>query len=106
MASGISNTFRIGGLAMGVAGLGAVFQHRLATSLDASLGGAQGGLAKAVASGGTRAAATFAHGRHGVVEASLRAFSALAGIALVRTRDFHRRPTPEPAAETLEAARA
>ena len=29
MASGISNTFRIGGLAVGVAALGAVFEHRI-----------------------------------------------------------------------------
>ncbi|MGH2902769.1 MAG: hypothetical protein ACRDK7_04190 [Solirubrobacteraceae bacterium] len=38
MASGISNTFRIGGLATGVAALGAVFQSRLETSLQGSLG--------------------------------------------------------------------
>src|SRR4029077_16031810 len=48
MASGISNTFRIGGLAVGVAALGAVFQHRLTTSLEMSLGGTQGALAKGV----------------------------------------------------------
>ncbi len=33
MASGISNTFRIGGVATGVAALGAVFQHRLQSTL-------------------------------------------------------------------------
>jgi EmrB/QacA subfamily drug resistance transporter len=109
MASGISNTFRIGGLAIGVAALGAVFQSRLSTSLRDSLGKPPAGLAKAVASGGTHAAATLAPHRPDVVEAALRAFTdglntillvgagtvalgALAGVALVRARDFHRRP--------------
>jgi EmrB/QacA subfamily drug resistance transporter len=124
MASGISNTFRIGGLAVGVAALGAVFQHRLGTSLAGSLGGKQGTLAKAVASGGTRAAAALGHGRADVVAASRSAFAsalnellligagvvligALGALALVRARDFHRRPLAEPTAvsdaETVEA---
>jgi EmrB/QacA subfamily drug resistance transporter len=124
MASGISNTFRIGGLAVGVAALGAVFQHRLAESLEGSLGGAQGALAKSVASGGMRAATALAHGHSDVVEASRRAFAsglnelfligaglvligALGAVALVRLRDFHRRPLAGPApvsdAETAQA---
>jgi EmrB/QacA subfamily drug resistance transporter len=124
MASGISNTFRIGGLAVGVAALGAIFQHRVTMNLEMSLGGTQGTLAKAVASGGKRAAAALAHGRPDVVEASLRAFAsglneilaigaglvligALGAFALVRRRDFHRRPAAEPAAisegETAQA---
>jgi EmrB/QacA subfamily drug resistance transporter len=124
MASGISNTFRIGGLAVGVAALGAVFQHRLATSLQASLGGTQNALAKAVASGGTRAATALAHGRSDVADASLRAFAnglneilligaglvligALAAVMLVGLQDFHRRPTARgPAASDTETARA
>ncbi len=124
MASGISNTFRIGGLAVGVAALGAVFQHRLATSLQASLGGTQNALAKAVASGGTRAATALAHGRSDVADASLRAFAnglneilligaglvligALAAVTLVGLQDFHRRPTGRgPAASEAETARA
>ena len=113
MASGISNTFRIGGLAVGVAALGAVFEHRIAVSLNASLQGVPGGLAKAVASGGARAAAAFARERSDVVEASLRAFvsglntilligsvavfiGALSAAVLVRMRDFYRRPTSPP----------
>jgi EmrB/QacA subfamily drug resistance transporter len=124
MASGISNTFRIGGLAVGVAGLGAIFQHRVAASLQASLGGTQGPLAKAVAAGGRRTATPFAHGRPGFEEASLRAFTsgmneilaigavlvligALGAFALVRLRDFHRRPAVGPSAvskaETAQA---
>ena len=124
MASGISNTFRIGGLAVGVAGLGAIFEHRIRTSLQASLGGAQQELSRAVASGGTRAAAALAHGRQAIVEASMRAFAnglneilligaglvlvgALGAVTLVRLRDFHRRPAAAPQAvsdpETVQA---
>jgi len=106
MASGISNTFRIGGLATGVAALGAVFQHRLETSLPADLGAPVSRLAQTVASGGTRAATALTHGHPGVLEASLRAFAsalneilaigaglallgAIAAVVLVRARDFH-----------------
>jgi EmrB/QacA subfamily drug resistance transporter len=124
MASGISNTFRIGGLAVGVAALGAVFQDRIARSLHASLGGAQHDLATAVASGGTRAATAFAHGRPDIVGAGMRAFvsglnlilligaclvflGALSAVSLVRLRDIHRRPAPGPSAmsegETAQA---
>jgi EmrB/QacA subfamily drug resistance transporter len=109
MASGISNTFRISGLATGVAALGAVFQHRISTSLETSLSKAPAGLAKAVAAGGTHAAAALTHGRPGVTAASLQAFvaglnailavgaglvaiGAVAALVLVRARDFHRRP--------------
>jgi EmrB/QacA subfamily drug resistance transporter len=124
MASGISNTFRIGGLAVGVAGLGAIFQHRVATSLQASLGGTQGALAKAVAAGGKHAAATLTHGRSDVADASLRAFTsglneilaigaalvligALGAVTLVRLRDYYRRPAvAPPAVSEAETARA
>jgi EmrB/QacA subfamily drug resistance transporter len=115
MASGISNTFRIGGLAVGVAALGAVFEHRIAVSLQSSLGGAQDALAKAVASGGTRAVAALEHGRSDIVGASMNAFvsglntilligaavvlvGALGAVSLVRLRDFYRRPAPGPSA--------
>jgi EmrB/QacA subfamily drug resistance transporter len=110
MASGISNTFRIGGLATGVAALGAIFESRLSKSLDASLGAAPTGLAKAVASGGPRAAAALTHGRPYVVATSMRAFVAglneillagsalvligsIAAVTLVRARDFQGRRT-------------
>ncbi len=56
MASGISQTLRIGGLTTGVAGLGALLQHRVATRVDELLPAAPHGLASALASGGTRAA--------------------------------------------------
>ncbi|MHB8233048.1 MAG: MFS transporter [Solirubrobacteraceae bacterium] len=118
MASGISNTFRIGGLATGVAALGAVFQSRLATSLHESLGNPPAALAKAVASGGTHAATALVPGRPGVAHASLIAFAtgmngilvigaaltlvgALAAVVLVRAADFHgaRAASPAPAAD-------
>jgi EmrB/QacA subfamily drug resistance transporter len=106
MGSGISNTCRIAGLATGVAALGAVFQHHLATSLGAQLGHPAPGLAKALASGGTRAAQTLAPSQPGLLTASNQAFvsgiddilaiasvlvllGAIAGLVLVRARDLH-----------------
>jgi EmrB/QacA subfamily drug resistance transporter len=107
MASGISNTCRIGGLATGVAALGAIFQHHLATSLESQLGRPSHQLAKVLASGGTRAARHFAPAESGVLSASHHAFvsglneilvigsvtvilGACVGVALVRARNFHR----------------
>jgi len=56
MASGISNTFRIGGLATGVAGLGALFQGRIASSLSNAIGQPAQSVAGAVAAEGTHGA--------------------------------------------------
>ncbi len=106
MASGISNTFRIAGLAAGVAVLGAVFERRLASSLATQLGHPAGQLATALASGASRAPTSLA-AQHGLTAASHQAFvsgtnqilaigsiltlsGALAALALVRARDFHR----------------
>jgi len=55
MASGISNTCRIGGLAMGVAALGAVLQHHVGTKL-AEAGYHGNAIANAVSSSGLQAA--------------------------------------------------
>jgi EmrB/QacA subfamily drug resistance transporter len=55
MASGISNTCRLGGLALGVAGLGAFLQQRVADRLAAA-GFHGNSLAAAVSSSGLRAA--------------------------------------------------
>jgi len=113
MASGISNTFRTGGLAAGVAALGAVFQHHLTTSLRAQLGHPAAQLAKALASGGTRAARSVAPTQHGVLAASHLAFvsgtnellaigtivvllGAVTALALVRARDLDQPPTIAP----------
>jgi EmrB/QacA subfamily drug resistance transporter len=108
MASGISNTFRIGGLATGVAALGAVFQHQLTTELSAhpGLGVPASALAKTIASGGTRAAVASDPHASGIAGVSHHAFvsgmndllaigaiavflGAVCGVALVRRRDFH-----------------
>jgi EmrB/QacA subfamily drug resistance transporter len=116
MASGFSNTCRLGGVAIGVAGLGAVFQHRIGTKL-AELG-APKGLADAIASGGTRAAAhagppaarshleaaareAFIAGLNEIllVGAATLLIGAVAAFALIRSRDFAvaRRGAPAPA---------
>jgi EmrB/QacA subfamily drug resistance transporter len=56
MGSGINNTFRQVGIATGIAGLGAIFQHGIETRLADSLGKVPDGFGQAVASSGTRAA--------------------------------------------------
>jgi EmrB/QacA subfamily drug resistance transporter len=75
MASGISNTFRLGGLAIGVAGLGALLQSRIASRLPDVLPNQPAGLANAIASGGTHGALQVAHGPSAtIVEGSRIAF--------------------------------
>jgi EmrB/QacA subfamily drug resistance transporter len=107
MASGFSNTCRIGGVAIGVAALGAIFQDRIDTKLAELAPNAPAGAAQSVASGGTHAV-----GR-GLANAAREAFiaglneillvgavtllvGALAAFALIRARDFAgaRKPTP------------
>jgi EmrB/QacA subfamily drug resistance transporter len=102
MASGISNTFRIGGLACGVAALGAVLQHQMEARLHAGHA-----LVNAVVSGGPNAAAarlpagerpqflTTAHAafvsgtsRLLLVGAAIVAVGALSAYAFVRSRDL------------------
>jgi EmrB/QacA subfamily drug resistance transporter len=107
MGSGINTTFRQVGIATGVAALGAVFQSRVDSKLSALLPHAPHGLAEAVSSGGSRAAAAFAPAgqRAEIVHASKVAFVAgfneilligsilsfavaAAGFLLVRQSDF------------------
>jgi hypothetical protein len=76
MASGISNTCRIGGLAVGVAGLGAILQQRVGEHL-ASAGIHANGLASAISSSGLRAA----HGRVSLIDVANAAF--VSGFRLV-----------------------
>jgi EmrB/QacA subfamily drug resistance transporter len=85
MASGISNTFRIGGVATGVAALGAVFQHRLQSTLHGAVGGHEApALARAIAAGGTKAAARISGNRSSVVFASHHAFvTGINGVVMV-----------------------
>jgi EmrB/QacA subfamily drug resistance transporter len=74
MASGISNTCRVGGLAVGVAALGVLLQHRIGTHLAAA--GYHGkAVSAAVTSSGLRAAAgdaRLAHAANGAFVSGLR----------------------------------
>ena len=107
MGSGINTTFRQIGIATGIASLGAVFQSRVTSKLNELLPNAPDGLAEAVSSSGTHAAAGFAPpGQQSrIVEASEAAFVsgfneilligailsfvvAAAGFLLVRSSDF------------------
>ncbi len=101
MASGINNTFRQVGIATGIAGLGAIFQH----GIQSQLAGAPPGLARAVASGATSTQATRAAFIHGLNEillvAAIVAFAgAVLAFALVRREDFVAAGQPVTAAET------
>ena len=108
MASGISNTFRIGGVATGVAALGAIFQQRLQSTLHGLVGAHEApGLARVVAAGGSQAAAKVSGNKPAVVVAAHHAFvsgmneltivgSATVAVGavfavLVRRKDFYSR---------------
>jgi predicted MFS family arabinose efflux permease len=108
MASGISNTFRIGGVAFGVAALGALLENRIAAALAGTLGRAGHGLANTVASAGTRpllhdpglahaARSAFVSGLGDLllVGSLVLVAGAASGFALLREP----RPAPEAAAE-------
>ena len=112
MASGISNTFRLAGVAVGVAALGALLQNRVETSLSTTAGDNAHSLGAAVSSAGTRAVA----GQPDLVEPAKTAFvsglndvllvgslvlvvGALAAAVLLRS------PAPAPAPATKNAAR-
>ena len=70
MASGINNTFRLGGVAIGVAALGALLENRVASALSVPPDVDAHELAAAVSSSGTRAVA----GQPGLVESAQSAF--------------------------------
>jgi len=108
MASGINNAFRLSGVAVGVAALGAVLERHAASSLSATLGPHGRALAEAVSSTGLRAAG----GRPAIVHAAGVAFvsglnavlligcvvvaaGALAAAALMRTPAPLAAPAPE-----------
>jgi EmrB/QacA subfamily drug resistance transporter len=112
MASGANNTARQLGLATGIAGLGAIFQSKIASTLTPLVAGLPGSLhlhelSRAVASGGTERtlqAVPFAdrdklaHAAHhafvtgfntiALVSVVVAAVGSVAGYALVRSRDF------------------
>jgi hypothetical protein len=124
MASGISNTMRISGLATGIAGLGAVFQNRVGSEIHTILPSAPHSLAGAVVSGGTRAAAavfaghssvsppitvvvhrSFASGMNEIfiVGAAVVFVGALSAFTLVRARSFFKFPSTGDAATGASA---
>jgi hypothetical protein len=116
MASGISNTFRLGGVATGIALLGAIFTHRISSELHSALPDSGQRLADAVSAGGLRAASalsapgermhTVAAARSAfvvafnevlLVGAAVSFVGALSALLLIRGRDFERPPHPAPA---------
>jgi hypothetical protein len=126
MASGISNTFRIGGLATGVAALGAIFQQRISNELTPAFGSHAVALSKVVSSAGVRAAVAATHGQADTAAVARMAFvsglrlilvigmilvalGAAVSFALVRAKDFvHPQDAPamnteEPVAAAFEA---
>ena len=109
MASGINNTFRLGGVAVGVAALGALLENRVTHSPTDSSAGAAHGFGEAVSSAGLRAAAghpelvepvrtAFVYGLNTLLltGAVVLAVGALAAAALLRAPA----PAPAPAPET------
>ena len=70
MASGINNTFRLGGVAVGVAALGALLEHRVTDAFTTATGDNAGGLGAAVSSAGVNAVA----GHPDLVEPAKTAF--------------------------------
>ena len=135
MASGINNTFRQVGIATGIAGLGAVFQHeithRTAGALAASghaqevVAAAHGKLSQSLQAGGvtsiTRslspaARMAFTHAYHVGFTGALTEILTIAGVialigavlgfALVRSRDFAAAGPPSEAAEPAPVSAA
>jgi EmrB/QacA subfamily drug resistance transporter len=122
MASGISNTFRIGGLATGVAALGAIFQQRISASLSATFGAKADQVGRLLSSSGVRATVSATHGGPGaaatlqvafvaglrvilVIGLVLVALGAIFAVTLVRAKDFVRAPGAQ-GARTAETAAA
>jgi EmrB/QacA subfamily drug resistance transporter len=133
MASGINNTFRQVGIATGIAGLGAVFQHEITRKTEAALvasssgqqvlGAAHGRLSAALVSGevaqlarhlspGAQAALSHSY-RVGftsaftsilVIAAAIALTGAIFAFALVRSRDFVSTGDLSPAAQESEPA--
>jgi EmrB/QacA subfamily drug resistance transporter len=114
MASGINNTFRLGGVAVGVAVLGALLENRVESALSASGGPGPGA---AVSSAGLRAVA----GHPALVEPAKAAFvdglndvlltgsmvlvvGALAAVTLLRIPAPAPAPAPEAEAPATESA--
>jgi predicted MFS family arabinose efflux permease len=107
MASGINNTFRLGGVAVGVAALGALLENRVEHALSAVAGADANSLGAAVSSAGVRAVA----GHPDLVEPAKTAFvsgfndvllagSALLVVGALTAFVFLRSPAPASAPAT------
>jgi predicted MFS family arabinose efflux permease len=122
MASGISNTFRIGGLATGIAALGAVFEQGVRTKIEGLLPSSGHGLAGSVVASGPRVAAAhvspavhtqtvhaatvaFVSGMHELllVGAVTVAVGALCAFLFVRSKDLIHAAAPREATAAAEA---
>jgi hypothetical protein len=111
MASGINNTFRLGGVAVGVAALGALLENRVTNALTASAGAHAHTLGAAVSSAGVRAVA----GQPALVEPAKAAFvdglnavlltgSAILVVGAIAAATLMRTPAPAPAPATEPAS--
>jgi EmrB/QacA subfamily drug resistance transporter len=112
MASGFSNTCRLGGVAIGVAALGAIFQDRIASKLAEVRPNVPAGAAESVAAGDIHAVgsglanaarAAFISGLNEIllVGAATLLVGAVASFVLIRGRDLAGAREPAPA--TAEA---
>ncbi|HEY4440294.1 MAG TPA: MFS transporter, partial [Candidatus Elarobacter sp.] len=90
MASGINNTFRQVGIATGIAGLGAIFQSRIAAHLHGARIPAKVVASGAVQKGGEIARAAFVNGLHEIllIAAVVAFVGAVLAFVLVRRQDF------------------
>ena len=133
MASGINNTFRQVGIATGVAGLGAVFQHQIAVKTTAALGSgpvahrltSAPNFSQALVSGAVRPLAKSLPGpaqtallhayRVGftgaltsilLIASAIALLGSIAALSLIRSRDFVVSQVPEAEGEPAPAAAA
>jgi EmrB/QacA subfamily drug resistance transporter len=110
MASGFNNTCRLGGVTIGVAALGAIFQSRIDAKLAELVPHVPSGLAASVAAKGpdslparvaSAARQAFVAGLNEIllIGAATVLVGSLAVLALIRARDFvsARKPAPAPA---------
>src|SRR5438876_8469312 len=115
MASGINNTFRLGGVAIGVAALGALLENRVGTTLASTAHIHSSRLAAAISSSGQRAtghrpelahaaASAFVNGLNAVflVGSAIVFAGALAAAALIRAPASAPAPAGSPASATPE----
>ncbi len=111
MASGINNTFRLGGVAIGVAALGALLENRVENAFSTDVGENADAVGAAVSSAGIRAVA----GHPDLVEPARTAFvsglndvlltgSALLVVGALAAFVFMRSPAPAAPAPATESA--